>query len=135
MTANKTQPTEMLPLPYREGEPGPAKPTTVAEYLVRVPAASRELLDRLRALVAKELPDAREELSYGIIGYRVDAKRARVYVSGWKDHVAVYPVPGDPDMAAELAPHVRGKGTLWFALDRPLPEELLRRTVRALAGR
>ena len=72
---------------------------------------------------------------YGSAGWGFDAKRARVYVSGWKDHVAVYPVPDDPDLAAELAPFVRGKGTLWFALGRPLPDDLLRRTVRALAGR
>lgn len=126
---------EMLRLAHGENEPGLAKPTTVAEYLARVPAASREQLDRLRALASEELPEAHEVLSYGIIGYRLDAKRARVYVSGWKDHVAVYPVPDDPDLAAELAPFVRGKGTLWFALGRPLPDDLLRRTVRALAGR
>lgn len=126
---------EMLRLAHRENEPGLTKPTTVAEYLARVPAASREQLDRLRALASEELPEAHEVLSYGIIGYRLDAKRARVYVSGWKDHVAVYPVPDDPDLAAELAPFVRGKGTLWFALGRPLPDDLLRRTVRALAGR
>lgn len=120
-------------------EPGDLRDETstiesVADYVARVPAAARAHVDELRALVREELPEAEECLSYGIIGYRtIPKKRARVFVSGWKDHVAVYPVPRTDDLAAEVAPHVRGKGTLWFSLDEPLPTDLLRRVVRALA--
>lgn len=71
-------------------------------------------------------------MSYGIIGYKVDDKRARVFISGWKDHVAVYPIPDDEDLRDDLAPYKKGKGTLWFPLDQPLPLELIKRTVRSL---
>ncbi|HRQ86506.1 MAG TPA: hypothetical protein PLY16_00165 [Candidatus Saccharibacteria bacterium] len=75
---------------------------------------------------------AQEVLSYGIIGYKIDDKRARVYISGWKDHVAMYPTPNDESLQAELKPYIKGKGTLWFALDKDLPNELIKRTVKAL---
>ncbi len=51
-----------------------------------------------------------------------------MYVSGWKDHGAVYLVPRDEALEAELAPYRHGKGTLWFPLDEPLPRDLLLRT-------
>ena len=113
--------------------PAESKPRTVEEYIARVPEAARSLFDELRALVRAEAPNAAEVLSYGIVGYTPDPKKgARVFISGWKDHVALYPVPREPEWAAELAPYQRGKGTLWFPLDRPLPAELIRRLVQEL---
>lgn len=109
------------------------KPTTVQDYVAAVPVAALPKLTELRQLVTSTLPGAREVYSYGIIGYKIDEKRARVYVSGWKDHVAVYPVPKDSALQQELAPYTKGKGTLWFGLNTPLPYDLLVRTVRALA--
>ncbi|WP_303323880.1 DUF1801 domain-containing protein [Actinomyces radicidentis] len=74
-------------------------------------------------------PGAVEVVSYGLIGYRIGKPRAcRMYVSGWKDHGAVYLVPRDEALEAELAPYRHGKGTLWFPLDEPLPRDLLLRT-------
>lgn len=108
------------------------KSTSVDEYIASVPAAARPQFDTLRELVRGMLPNAKEVLSYGIVGYKVDDKRARVYISGWKDHVAIYPVPKSESLQAELKPYIKGKGTLWFPLDTPLPVALLERTVTAL---
>lgn len=112
----------------------PAKITTAAEYLERVPAQARPLLDELRRLVRDVLPEADEVLSYGVIGYRVGRGRCRVFVGGWADHVSLYPVPKDEELIAELAPYQRGKGTLWFRLDAALPHDLIRRVVARLAA-
>ena len=68
------------------------------------------------------MPDAHEVLSYGVIGYKPDPKkRAVVFISGWRDHVAIYPVPRSPELATELQPSIKGKATLWFKLDESLP--------------
>ena len=109
-----------------------AKPTTVDEYIAQVPDAAREKFDDLRALVRGQLPEAEETLSCGIVGYRTGKGRARVYISGFKDHVAIYPVPSDESLREELRAHIHGKGSIWFALDEPLPTGLIRRTVAAL---
>ena len=94
----------------------------VDKYIANIPEQARSHFDELRELVVKQLPDVREVLSYGVIGYKPDPKkRAVVFISGWRDHVAIYPVPGNPELVAELQPYIKGKGTLWFKLDESLP--------------
>ena len=105
-----------------------SKPTTVDEYIAQVPTVARPLLDDMR------LPDAVEVLTYGIVGYKIDDKRARVFISGWKDHVAMYPIPKDEALQSKLQPYIKGKGTLWFELDQPLPVDLITTTVESLAS-
>lgn len=126
--------TDMLQQSYERGNPYKPAIMTVEEYIGKIPAAARPGFDQLRTLVQKELPLAKEVLSYGIIGYKIDQKRARVFISGWKDHLGVYPVPKDPALQKQLQPFIKGKGTLWFPLDQPLPTELLQKVVRALAA-
>ena len=76
----------------------------------------------MRKLIVEQLPDVREVISYGVIGYKPDPKkRAVVFISEWRDHIAVYPVPRSPELVAELQPYIKGKGTLWFKLDESLP--------------
>ena len=106
------------------------KPTTVDEYLANVPAAARPKFDELRQIVRDTLPGSKEVLSYGIVGYKIDEKRARVFISGWKDHLAIYPIPKSSDLQKQLAPYIKGKGTLWFPLDAPLPTALITHVVK-----
>ena len=108
------------------------KPTTVDEYIASIPSVARPQFDILRSVVKKELPKAKEVFSYGIVGYKIDEKRARVFVSGWKDHVAMYPVPKDEKLRTELTPYIKGKGTLWFSLQEPLPVDLVKRITHSL---
>ncbi|NNG18375.1 DUF1801 domain-containing protein [Naumannella sp. ID2617S] len=126
--------TEMLARSLRHHDGTAAKPTVVCEYLASVPEQARPALGELRSLVRGVHPDAEETLSYGVLGYRTaPKKRAPVHVSGWKDHVALYPVPADADLTEAVAPYRHGRGTLWFSLDEPIPAELIRRVVTALA--
>ena len=65
----------------------------------------------MRKLIVEQLPDVREVLSYGVIGYKPDPKnRAVVFISGWRDHIAVYPVPRNPELVAELQTYIKGRG-------------------------
>jgi uncharacterized protein YdhG (YjbR/CyaY superfamily) len=123
---------QMVEQSYSQGANPIEKPTTVDEYISRVPMASRPKFEELRSLVKAELPNANEVLSYGIIGYKIDDKRARVYISGWKDHVAIYPIPNDEELRDALKPYIKGKGTLWFPLKSALPTELITKTIKAL---
>lgn len=112
------------------------KISTVEEYIASIPELARPKFDELRTLVRTELADYTEVLSYGIVCYKRDVKkRGYVFISGWKDHVAIYPVPKDDKLRTELAPYIRGKGTLWFPLDKPLPKDLVTRTIRTLTNR
>lgn len=123
---------EMLEQSYQYGLKSDKKLESVEEYVSKVPPAARSQFNQLRAIVKSMLPQAREVLSYGIIGYKVDDKRARVFISGWKDHVAIYPVPKGQALQNDLKPYIRGKGTLWFKLDEKLPKMLIKKVVKAL---
>ncbi len=125
---------KMLEKSFAVGYGSSAKTTTVDQYIASIPAAARPKFDELRQLVTETIPQAKEVFSYGIVGYKIDDKRARVFISGWKDHLAIYPVPRNPELQEKLAPHIKGKGTLWFKLDEPLPKPLIKKVVEALVS-
>ena len=80
------------------------------------------------------MPGTEERISYGIPTFSLDGRYV-VYFSGWKRHVSVYPIPdtsADRALERELKPYMAGKGTLKFALDKPLPIELIQRVARRL---
>jgi uncharacterized protein YdhG (YjbR/CyaY superfamily) len=112
-----------------------ARFTTVADYLASFPPEVRAVLERIRAIALEEVPDGEDAIRYDIATV-VAQGRSVVHYAGWQRHVSLYPVPdGDEELAAALAPHVAGKGTLKFGLADPLPEDLVRRVVRALVQR
>lgn len=125
---------EMLDISSKVNSGQLHKVVTVDEFVDQIPTVSKATFSELRELVRKELPNASEVISYGILGYKVDDKRARVFISGWKDHVSMYPVPKDNNLRAELAPYIKGKGTLWFPLDKPLPKSLIVKSIKALTN-
>lgn len=124
--------TAMIQSSYSVATQAKPKTVSVEEYIANIPAAARPRFDELRALVKAALPHAREVMSYGIVGYKIDDKRARVFISGWKDHLGVYPIPHDDALREKLKPYIKGKGTLWFPLDVPLPVALIQKTVQLL---
>jgi uncharacterized protein YdhG (YjbR/CyaY superfamily) len=106
---------------------------TVEEYIGSFPAEVGERLETVRTIARDVVPGAAERISYGIPAV-TSGGRDVVFFSGWKRHVAVYPLPaGDEALDSALAGYRAGKGTLQFRHDRPLPEDLVRRVVTALA--
>jgi uncharacterized protein YdhG (YjbR/CyaY superfamily) len=113
----------------------PATFATVDEYLDSFPDEVRDRLARIRWIAREVLDEPDERISYGIPTVTV-AGRPVVHYSGWKRHIALYPVPdGEAGLDRDLEPYRAGKGTLQFPLDRPLPEDLVRRVVVALSAR
>jgi uncharacterized protein YdhG (YjbR/CyaY superfamily) len=106
-------------------------PQTVESYLAAQPHEARQAIERLRAIVRKLVPEAHEAISYRILAYKLGG-RILLYIAGWKEHVAIYPVtPGlDEALGERLAPYRSGKGTLRFPLSQPLPIKLIENIVR-----
>ena len=107
---------------------------TVDEYIASFPSEVRPVLEEVRAAIRAVQPGTEERISYGIPTFALDGRYV-VYFSGWKRHVSVYPIPdtsGDAAFERELKPFMAGKGTLKFALDQPLPIELIQRVARRL---
>jgi uncharacterized protein YdhG (YjbR/CyaY superfamily) len=107
-----------------------ATPASIDEYIAEFPPETQAMLQRVRAIVREAAPEASETISYAIPTFDL-AGRHLIHFAGYLRHVGVYPV--SEHLAAtfeeELEPFRRGKGTLQFPLDEPLPADLLRRVV------
>jgi uncharacterized protein YdhG (YjbR/CyaY superfamily) len=109
-------------------------PTTLDRYLAALSPGVRTVVDEVRRMVVDEFPTATESISYDIPTFSIAGKRL-VHVAGWARHVSIYPVPrNDEQLMADLGPYLSGKGTLKFEVSKPIPYELIRRVVRALAA-
>jgi uncharacterized protein YdhG (YjbR/CyaY superfamily) len=109
-------------------------PTTLDHYLAALSPGVRTVVDEVRRMVVDEFPTATESISYDIPTFSIAGKRL-VHVAGWARHVSIYPVPrNDEQLMADLGPYLSGKGTLKFEASKPIPYELIRRVVRALAA-
>ena len=82
------------------------------------------------------MPSAGEKISYQIPTITLDGTPL-MYFSGWKAHIALYPIPPlDDTLAAAIAPYRSGKGTLKFPLNKPIPYDLITHLTQAfLAAR
>lgn len=100
--------------------------TTVTEYLADQPPASRRVLRVVRKAIKTALPAAEECISYRIPAYKLKGKIV-IYFAGWTTHYSLYPVTAAVLAAFgdELRGHVVSKGTMRFALDEPVPVELI----------
>jgi uncharacterized protein YdhG (YjbR/CyaY superfamily) len=106
-------------------------PNGVEAYLANVPEPARTTLLKIRATIRSVVPkEATEGLSYGMPAFRY--KGALVGYAAFKDHCSFFPMQASliDQMKEELAGYRTSKGTLQFALDRPLPAALVKKMVK-----
>jgi uncharacterized protein YdhG (YjbR/CyaY superfamily) len=106
-----------------------APPASIDDYIAAQVPAVQPILQRIRAIVREEAPDAQEAISYRIPAFMQGG--ALIYFAAFKKHIGVYPpVRGDAALLQALAPYRGEKGNLSFALADPMPYELIRRVAR-----
>lgn len=102
---------------------------TVDEYIAGFPDQTRAVLQQMRAVITAAAPDATETMSYAIPTFDLNGRHL-VHFAGYEGHVGFYPAPsGIAAFKDELTPFKTAKGSVQFPLDRPLPEDLIRRMV------
>lgn len=106
------------------------KPQTVDEYIASFPAETRALLEQVRTVILENAPEAKELISYGMPGYKLNG-HPLVYFAGYKHHIGFYATPtGHEAFSERLSVYKQGKGSVQFPIDEPMPLELLRDIVR-----
>ena len=104
--------------------------TEVETYLAQFASETKSRLEELRKIIRTEAPAAIESMSYGLIGYKLNG-RPLIYFGGFRHHIGIYATPVAHEFFAEqLAGYKRGKGSVQFPLDKPLPLELIQQMVR-----
>ena len=109
-----------------------AAPTSVEDYLAALPEASPAALEKLRKTIKAAAPDATETISYQIPTF-TDHGRSLVSYAAFKDHCSLFPASQavKDALGDELKPYVTGKATIRFHPDKPLPDALVKRIVKA----
>ena len=109
-----------------------AHDSPVDAYLATLPADQHEALQRLRAEIARLVPDAVEAISYGMPAFELHG-RGLVWFAAWKAHCSIYPLTDTflEAHADELKAYGRTRGSLHFTPVAPLPKALVEDLVRA----
>lgn len=111
---------------------GAGKAADVESYLAACPEPHRTTLEKVRATIRAVVPkEATEGISYGMPCFRY--KGALVGYAAFKEHCSFFPMSATllDEFAGELGEYRTSKGTLQFAVDKPLPATLLKKLVKA----
>ena len=106
-------------------------PKDIDEYLAGVPEPARTTLSKVRAVIRSVVPkEAAEAISYGIPTFKYQG--SLVAFAAFKNHCSLFPMSKAVIKAFknELKGYETSKGTIHFALDRPLPAALLKKMVK-----
>jgi len=102
---------------------------TVDDYISSFPEKTQKMLEELRTLIRKTVPEATEEISYQMPAYKLNGPV--VYFAGYEKHIGLYPTgTGIKAFEKELAGYKWSKGAVQFPLDKPLPVDLIVRMVK-----
>lgn len=110
-------------------EPAKAKFTSVDQYIASFPPPVQTLLQEIRSIIRKEVPQAEEVISYGMPGYKLNG--LLVWFAGNKEHIGFYPSASPIEVfKKELEPYKTSKGAIQFPFDKPFPKALIQKIVR-----
>jgi uncharacterized protein YdhG (YjbR/CyaY superfamily) len=97
-------------------------------YLGTLDEPKRTTLGQLRDMIVAIVPEAVQGISYGVPAFRLDGKTIAGFAA-FKSHLSYLPHSGSvlAQLAEETEGYTKTKGALHFAIDEPLPEELVKK--------
>ncbi len=102
---------------------------SIDEYILLFPSNVQEILNNIRNLIREEAPDATEKISYQMPTFALYGNL--VHFAAYTNHIGLYPTPtGMEAFQKELSIYKRGKGSVQFPLDKPIPYDLIREIVK-----
>jgi uncharacterized protein YdhG (YjbR/CyaY superfamily) len=103
--------------------------TTIDGYIADSPKDTQEHLKQIREVVRKLVPEAKEDIKYGMPTYVLNGNL--LHFAGFEHHIGFYPTPtGIASFKKDLAPYKQGKGSVQFPLDKPMPLALITRIIK-----
>lgn len=106
---------------------------TIDDYIAHQPKEVQKVMQQLRTAILEVAPDAIEVLNYKIPSFTLvpGGKRdQQIMMAGYAKFVGFYPFPTTIEaFADELSDYKKGKGSVQFPLNKPLPIELIKRMV------
>lgn len=96
----------------------------IDSYIADFPSEVQHLLQQVRSIIQKTVPQAMEVISYGIPTFKL--KKNLVHFAGYKNHIGFY--PGSKPIEhfnAQLKRYKTSKGAVQFPISDPLPVDLI----------
>ena len=107
---------------------------SVAEYFDAQPELTKQALLELKECILKAEPKATELFNYNIPAYALiegGKREQQIIIAGYKKHVGLYPHPTTIEkFDRELSAYKKGKGSVQFPLDKPLPKDLIIKMIK-----
>jgi len=107
-------------------------PQEIDRYLATLDEPKRSTLEALRESILEILPEADQGIAYGVPAFKVNGKAVAGFAA-FKNHLSYVPHSGSvlATLPDDTAPYETSKGSLKFAVDRPLPKRLVKKLVSA----
>ncbi|MGI8576599.1 MAG: iron chaperone [Nocardioidaceae bacterium] len=101
-------------------------------YLLRLDEPHCGTLEEMRRRILLLIPDAEQGISYAVPAFKVRGKTV-AGLAAFKDHLSYLPHSGSvlPALAEQLTGYTQTKSALHFAVDQPLPPDLIRKLLDA----
>ena len=107
-----------------------AAKSKIEKYFASASQSQRATLKKMRQVIKDSAPDAVEDFSYGMPGFKYKGK-ALAWYAPFKDHYSLFPTGSAvAALKEELQGYKVSKGTIQFPVDKPLPISLIRKIVR-----
>lgn len=107
---------------------------SVGDYFNTQPDKVRNALLEIKEFILTVVPNAEELLNYNIPAYTLTKggkREQQIMMAGYKNHVGFYPHPTTMEkFKNELTDFKKGKGSVQFPLDEPLPKEIIMRMIK-----
>ena len=102
----------------------------IDSYLAALDEPKRSTLQALRQSILEVIPEAEQCISYGLPAFKVEGKTVAGFAA-FKQHLSYLPHSGSvlPALGDDVALYDKTKGSLHFAIDKPLPKRLVKKLV------
>lgn len=105
------------------------KPESIDEYIAGFPEDIKGILQEIRTLIQKTIPEATEKISYGMPTFYLNGNL--VHFAAYKNHIGFYPTPSGLEAFKEaVSKYKHSKGAVQFPIDKPMPLELIVQIVK-----
>ena len=103
----------------------------ITTYLDDLDERKRATLEQLRATIIEVVPDAEQEISYGVPAFRLRGKVVAGFAA-FSKHLSYLPHSGSvfPELEDDLASYTKTTGALHFPIDEPLPKALVEKLIK-----
>jgi uncharacterized protein YdhG (YjbR/CyaY superfamily) len=107
-------------------------PQEIDRYLARLDEPKRSTLEALRTSIMEVVSEADQGISYGAPAFKVQGKAVAGFAAS-KNHLSYMPHSGSvlATLEDDTAPYETSKGSLKFAVDKPLPKRLVKKLISA----